>query len=928
MTDIQQRNAARSFAEFWNGKGYEKGEGQQFWTSLLRDVYGIAHPESFISFEEQVKLDHTSFIDGHIRSTKVMIEQKSLGKDLRKAAAQSDGKMLTPFEQAKRYANELPNSQRPRWIIVCNFQEFLVYDLEHPHDDPLSVLLENLDKDYHLLNFLVEDTDEKIIREKELSIEAGRLVGRLYDMLLAQYADPTSPETLRSLNILCVRLVFCMYAEDASLFGKKNMFVNYLRKHSNTVRSALKELFKVLDTKESLRDPYLDEDLAAFPYVHGDLFSDENIEIPRFTPEIITLIEKDCSADFDWSGISPTIFGAVFESTLNPETRRSGGMHYTSVENIHKLIDPLFLDDLKKELEDALAIPIRSKRVKTLKELQDKLASLTFLDPACGSGNFLTETFLSLRKLENEIIRVLRNGDGPQLNMGAEFSPIKVNIKQFYGIEINDFAVTVARTALWISEAQMQKDTEDIIAEPLSYFPLESYQNIIEGDALIIDWDTVVHKDCLNYIIGNPPFIGYSNQSAVQKERMMSVYIDEDGKPYATAGKIDFVAAWYFKASELIQGTDIKAAFVSTNSICQGEQVSSVWRPLFNRFGIHIDFAYRTFVWNSESNMKAHVHCVIVGFSQAPSYKQKFIFTETGQFQIANQINPYLVDDDVVFVDSIRHPLSKVPDMTNGNKPVDGGFFFFTQSEKDDFIRTEPGAEPFIHRVLGSEEYINNIPRFCLWLKDVSPSDLRKLPNTLSRVEAVRSFRMKSTKEATRKSADFPTLFQQIRQPETDFIIVPRVSSERRLYVPMDFVSKDVIVNDSIQFVPDARPFHFGVLTSNVHMAWMRAVAGRLKSDYRYSVSIVYNNFPWPTPSEEQKAKIEQTAQAILDARALYPDSSLADLYDELTMPIELRKAHQANDVAVMAAYGFPKTYTESDIVAALMKMYKDLTDK
>ena len=419
MTDVQQRNAARAFAEFWNGKGYEKGEGQQFWTSLLRDVYGIAHPESFISFEEQVKLDHTSFIDGHIRSTKVMIEQKSLGKDLRKAAAQSDGKMLTPFEQAKRYANELPYSQRPRWIVVCNFQEFLVYDLEHPHDDPLSVLLENLDKDYHLLNFLVEETDEKIIREKELSIEAGRLVGRLYDMLLAQYADPTSPETLRSLNILCVRLVFCMYAEDASLFGKKNMFVNYLRKHSNTVRSALKELFKVLDTKESLRDPYLDEDLAAFPYVHGDLFSDEDIEIPRFTPEIINLIEKDCSADFDWSGISPTIFGAVFESTLNPETRRSGGMHYTSVENIHKLIDPLFLDDLKKELEDALAIPVRSKREKTLKELQDKLASLTFLDPACGSGNFLTETFLSLRKLENEIIRVLRNGDGPQLNMGA-----------------------------------------------------------------------------------------------------------------------------------------------------------------------------------------------------------------------------------------------------------------------------------------------------------------------------------------------------------------------------------------------------------------------------------------------------------------------------------------------------------------------------
>lgn len=924
MTDVQQRNAARSFAEFWNGKGYEKGEGQQFWTSLLRDVYGIAHPESFISFEEQVKLDHTSFIDGHIRSTKVMIEQKSLGKDLRKAAAQSDGNMLTPFEQAKRYANELPNSQRPRWIVVCNFQEFLVYDLEHPHDDPLSVLLENLDKDYHLLNFLVEETDEKIIREKEVSIEAGRLVGRLYDMILAQYADPTSPETLRSLNILCVRLVFCMFAEDASLFGKKNMFVNYLRKHSNTVRSALKELFKVLDTKESLRDPYLDEDLAAFPYIHGELFSEEDIEIPRFTPEIITLIEEDCSANFDWSGISPTIFGAVFESTLNPETRRSGGMHYTSVENIHKLIDPLFLDDLKKELENALAIPVRSKREKALKKLQDKLASLTFLDPACGSGNFLTETFLSLRKLENKIIRVLKNGDGPQLNMGAEFSPIKVNIKQFYGIEINDFAVTVARTALWISEAQMQKNTEDIIAEPLSYFPLESYHNIIEGNALAIDWNDVVCKDRLDYIIGNPPFIGFTYQTDEQKKDFAQIWGNN-------AKTLDFVTCWYKKASEMMCNTPIKAAFVSTNSICQGEQVALLWRPLTKDYGLEIDFAYQPFSWDSESSIKAHVHVVIIGFHcKGVTCSQKRIFTKNGFVEKVERINGYLLNAEDIYVEKRSRPLCQniAAEMFAGGKPTENGNLILSEEEKNELLSKEPLAESFIKPYMMGKDFIERKYRYCLWLVGVNPSVIRQCPSVVKRIEDVRTFRLSSKKEATRAKAETPMYFDEIRYSKTEYVAIPKVSSEQRRYVPIEYLPKEVIPGDKLFVVPEASLFHFGILTSSCHMGWMRTVCGRLELRYSYSNTIVYNNFPWPKPTEEQKAKIKQTAQAILDARALYPDSSLADLYDELTMPIELRKAHQANDAAVMAAYGFPQTYTESDIVATLMKMYKDLTDK
>ena len=715
-----------------------------------------------------------------------------------------------------------------------------------------------------------------------------------------------------------------MYAEDASLFGKKNMFVNYLRKHSNTVRSALKELFKVLDTMESLRDPYLDGDLAAFPYVHGDLFSDEDIEIPRFTPEIINLIEKDCSADFDWSGISPTIFGAVFESTLNPETRRSGGMHYTSVENIHKLIDPLFLDDLKKELEDALAIPVRSKREKTLKELQDKLASLTFLDPACGSGNFLTETFLSLRKLENEIIRVLRNGDGPQLNMGAEFSPIKVNIKQFYGIEINDFAVTVARTALWISEAQMQKNTEDIIAEPLSYFPLESYQNIIEGNALHIDWNDVVPATRLNYIMGNPPFVGARWMGKEQKDDVLEIF----GAKWPGVGDLDYVCCWYKKATDYIKDTHIRCALVSTNSITQGGAVANLWKPLMEDYGVHIDFAWRTFRWDSEASIKAQVHCVIVGFSLCPSTKQKIIFSSVESAKVASTINGYLLDAPNIFIEKRMKPISDVPEICLGGQPIDDGNLTLTEEEKDTLLKKEAQAEPCLRFYMMGKDFIDRKPRYCLWLKGIDPSIIRKCPEVLRRIENVRTFRLASNRTSTIKAAENPMLFGAPFECSSDYVAIPKVSSENRHYIPMDYLSKDIIPGDKLFTMQEASLYHFGIMESNVHMAWMRAICGRLKSDYSYSNTIVYNNFPWPTPSEEQKAKIEQTAQAILDARALYPDSSLADLYDELTMPIELRKAHQANDVAVMAAYGFPKTYTESDIVAALMKKYKDLTDK
>ena len=927
MTDTQQKMAARKFAAYWKDKGYEKGQSQTFWLTLLSDVLGVEDVGSFITFEEQVKLDHTSFIDGIIPSTHVLIEQKSIDKNLKAAIKQSDGSLLSPFQQAKRYAAELPYSQRPRWIVICNFAEFHVYDMERPGGDSEVILLADLEKEYYRLQFLVDTGSEHIKKEMEISLQAGELVGALYDALLKQYKDPSSQSTLQSLNKLCVRLVFCLYAEDAGIFGGKSMFHDYLRDVPvSGIRRALVELFKILDQKPESRDKYLADDnpaLAAFPYVNGGLFNDEDIEIPPFTEELKTLLLENASEDFNWSDISPTIFGAVFESTLNPETRRSGGMHYTSIENIHKLIDPLFLDGLKAEFAEIKEITVDRTRKAKLESFQMKLAGLEFLDPACGSGNFLTETYISLRRLENETLSLLHRGQ-IMLDVG---DPIQVSIGQFYGIEINDFAVTVAKTALWIAESQMMKETEDVVHMSLDFLPLKSYANITEGNALQVDWASVVPKHELNYIMGNPPFVGYSLQSKAQKNDILSVYVDEKGKPYKTAGKIDYVSGWYFKAAQLMQGTAVRTAFVSTNSITQGEQVAGVWKPLYERFGIHIDFAHRTFRWDSEASIKAHVHCVIVGFSNEPNPAPKRIYT-TERYQEVENINPYLLDAPNVFIDSRTNSICNVPQMVYGNKPTDGGFLFLSPEERDELLKREPGTEKFIRQIYGATEYINNKARYCLWLVGASPAELRKSPFIMERVEQVRQFRLNSTKAATQRSADTPTLFQEIRHPDSEYIIIPCHSSETRRYIPFGFVSSNILVNNAVQLIPGGSIYHFGILTSNVHMAWTRAVCGRIKSDYRYSKDVVYNNFPWPTPTDTQKAKIEQTAQAILDARARYPESSLADLYDELTMPPELRKAHQDNDRAVMQAYGFSvRDMTESICVAELMRMYQSLTE-
>ena len=928
MTTAQQQQAARNFAAYWKDKGYEKGESQPFWLSLLRDVYGVEHPEQFIQFEEQVHLDHTSFIDGTIPATHVLIEQKGLGKDLNKPIKQSDGALLNPFEQAKRYILELPVSQHPRWVVTCNFSTFYVYDMERPRGEPEIIELANLEKEYYRLQFLVDAGNEHLKREMEVSIAAGEIVGLLYDAFYKQYANPESEHSLKSLNKLCVRLVFCLYAEDAGIFGHHGMFHDYLKGFDTRgLRKGLVDLFRVLDTKLQDRDPYLKDDnpeLAAFPYVNGGLFSDENIEIPPFTDEIRNLLLEKASENFNWSEISPTIFGAVFESTLNPETRRSGGMHYTSIENIHKVIDPLFLDELKAELDEICANPVERTRTAKLRVFQRKLASLTFLDPACGSGNFLTETYLSLRRLENKILLELSHG---QVTMyTASESPIQVSISQFYGIEINDFAVTVAKTALWIAESQMMKETEKILLVPLEFLPLKTNAFIVEGNALRVDWESVVPKSKLNYIMGNPPFVGYSLQSKEQKSDILSIYVDEKGKPYKTAGKIDYVAGWYYKAAKLMQNTPIRTAFVSTNSITQGEQVAGVWKPLFEQFGIHIDFAYQTFRWDSEASAKAHVHCVIVGFSVAVNTNSKKLFIGD-KLHLSNNINAYLMDAPNVFIESRNTPLNGVLSMSSGGKPVEGGYYIFTDDEKNAFLKKEPSAQTYFRKFVGSDDFINGYTRWCLWLHDVSPSDIRKLPECMKRVNSVHDYRLESKKAATRAAAATPMSFMEIKRPVGKFLIVPEVSSQRRKYVPLGFSDKEMICSNKVRFVSNATMYHFGILTSNVHMAWMRAVCGRLKSDYSYSINVVYNNFPWPTPTEQQKAKIEQTAKAILDARALYPDSSLADLYDDLTMPPELRKAHQANDRAVMDAYGFIKgtaaRTSESACVAELMKLYQ-----
>ncbi|MBQ3443113.1 MAG: class I SAM-dependent DNA methyltransferase [Selenomonadaceae bacterium] len=902
-------NDIKKFVAQWSGRGYEKGEMQLFWLALLRDVFNIAEPEKFIRFEVPVKLKHTGFIDAFLPDTKVIIEQKSLSENLSQEKSQSDGSTLTPYEQAQRYGNSLPYSMRPRWIVVCNFAEFLIYDME-TLAEPTKIFLDELPEKFHALDFLVDKTKNKLRIELELSLKAGEIVGKLYDALHAQYLNPNNEHSLASLNKLCVRLVFCLYAESSGIFGKHKIFRDWLE-GSRNIRQDLILLFDVLNTPLDARDPYLDDTLKKFPFVNGGLFAGA-IEIPNFTPEIKNLLLEEASSGFNWAGISPTIFGAVFESTLNPATRRAAGMHYTSLDNIHKVIAPLFLNDLHEEFQ---IIKTSSRnRKKNLLAFQDKLATLKIFDPACGSGNFLTESYLSLRRLENEVIKELF---GSQIQLGELVNPIKVSIGQFFGIEINDFAVAVAQTALWIAELQMIQETQQIIHRDLDFLPLKSYSNIHEGNSLQTDWASVAPE--IDYIIGNPPFIGARIMNAAQKADLINVF---DG--WKNVGNLDYVSGWYKKAVDFSSSKNIRAAFVSTNSICQGDSVATLWKPLFN--DIHIDFAHRTFRWDSESTQKAHVHCVIVGFSSAPTDKPKVIFDGDKKI-FATNINAYLLDAPNIFVESRPNHLQDfVPAIGIGNKPIDDGNYLFTFDEMIDFIAREPNSQKYFRKWYGAREFINNEPRYCLLLKDCPPNELKRMPLVYQRVKNVRDFRLASKSTSTRKLADKPTRFHVENFPTGNYLLIPRVSSENRRYVPIGFMNPNDLASDSVHIVPNATLYHFGILTSSIHMAWLRTVGGRLEVDYRYSKNIVYNNFVWCEPSTAQRHAIELSAQRILDVRAKYPDSSFAELYDKVTIPYELRQAHRANDRAVATAYGLENLLDdESAIAVEMLKLYDNL---
>ena len=935
-----RQQAAREFVKTWSSdkKGREDPDRQTFWNDLLQRVYGIDNYYDYITYEKdvQVKADGkvtTRRIDGYIPSTKTMVEMKGKNiKDLSKPIIQSGGDELTPFEQAKRYANFLPNSEQPRWILVSNFNEIDIHDMEHPLDEPKVIKLEDLPKKIKSLEFMVDANQQQVIDEKQLSVDAGNLVAKIYNELTNAYAagrgiDVNEPRIQRSLNMLIVRLVFLLYADDSNLFGKEDIFQNFIeRRESRDIRRDLSELFKVLDQSEEQRDPYLDDEFNQFAYVNGGMFSDENVIIPQFTDELKRLIVEDAGRGFDWSGISPTIFGAVFESTLNPGTRRSGGMHYTSIENIHKVIDPLFLNDLHDEFDKIQNMGNRKQRVTRAKEFRDKLGKLKFFDPACGSGNFLTETYLSLRKMENECLRIIVGNQG-SLALNDESEP-KVKIQNFYGIEINDFAVSVARTAMWIAESQMWEQTKDITFANKDFLPLDSNDSIYEGNALHIDWKEIVEPYELNYIMGNPPFIANNGRVSGDKgssANTMNKEQKEDRKEIfgAKGSVLDYVACWFKKASDYMKGTTISSAFVSTNSITQGQQAVALFEDLFAD-GIVINFAYQSFKWNSEASTSGVVFVVIIGFSYHEA-DDKLLFTENRMITASN-INAYLKDSPNEFIKKRRKPLNSKLNMIRGSQPTDHGNLILSQKEATQLLSKYEELKPYIRRFMMGNDFINNKVRYCLWLKDADPKIIKTIPEVKQRVSAVKSFRTGSSKAATRKKAETPYLFDEIKNCSTNFLAMPIVSSGNRKYIPVGYLSPKIIAGNKLFEAENATLYDFGIITSIVHMAWTRETCSWYGPSYSYSNTIVFNNFPWPTIDDKQKDKITNTAQAILDARNLYPDNSLSDLYDPLTMPIELRRAHKANDKAVLKAYGLKPSATEAEIVQHLFKMYEQLT--
>lgn len=933
------KKEAKDFVKRWQkrlgaipaGSNNEQQDTQKFWVDLLINVLGIPSNtiDSFVDFERKVRGRR---IDVFVSDHNFLCEQKSWGIDLDKPEPRNGG-METPLQQAMWYARHLPYSERPRWVMTCNFGTFRLYDLdnERPEDTVQEFSLEELQDSLYLLSFLTSNETSRLHKEQQLSIEAGAYVSRLYDALAKQYhhieeKDELAQEEQRSLNVLITRIIFLLYAEDADLLQSHQAFGRYCEGDPAKLRRKLVDLFEAIDTPLEQRDEYMDEDLAAFPYVNGGLFADSSIIVPQMTSEILEAI-TDASQDFDWREISGVIFGGVFEGTLNPETRHAGGMHYTSVENIERCLRPLFLDELWDKLHEAEGEKTAAKRKQALARLHDKVASITIGDPACGSGNFLTEAYRQLRTIENRIIEdelSEETGNAGQTSLVvAQDSPVRVSLDQLYGIEINDFAVSVAKTALWITEEQMLRKTQEIyVGYDFDFLPLRSLSNLHEGNALKTDWSEVFPDD-LTYLVGNPPFLGARNQSKEQKAELLEVF---DGAK--NAGNIDYCGAWYMKAARFTQGKRTRCALVSTNSICQGEQVANLWKPLHD-LGIHIDFAHNTFRWDNEAADRAHVFCVIVGFSRENCEKRLYVHDTPDTAEVkkaAKSINAYLSDAPDAFIWNRNKPICDVPKIGIGNKPIDGGFYLFADEEKTDLLNREPGAKSYFHRWIGSREFLHGESRWCLYLGDATFAELKELPRCRERIEAVREYRLASKSVPTRKLADRPAHFHVENMPKGNSIVVPKVSSERRRYIPMGFVGPETLCSDLVFLIPNASLYHFGILQSQFHNAWMRTVAGRLKSDYRYSGGIVYNNFVWPEPTESQREEVERCAQAVLDARDAQEGATLADMYDpknETFFP-ELMAAHKALDTAVEAAYGVDFGGDEEKIVAHLFNLYAE----
>ena len=858
----------QEFVKTWENKGDETADKATYWNTLLH-LLGVSQDQidsgSYIQYEKRVNWKREEHfhgsIDAYIPSVKVLIEQKSNGVDLFTPEDRPNGghtEKITPFEQARRYDNNLPANEKASFLVLCNFKQMVVYDVRQSLDQkPVVLNLADFPKSLSLLSFLVKPArDEALEKEKQISIEAGNLVSKMHHELLKifdNYPDVDSAKATQSINMLCVRLVFCLYAEDAGLFSGKEQFYDYLKDiEPNRIGVALKALFEVLDTKLPERikdDPFWNTEnpkLARFPYVNGGLFRDKDLIIPPFTPELKTILLHDMSRGFDWSTISPTIFGAVFESTLNPQTRRQGGMHYTSVENIHKVIDPLFLNGLKAELEQIKQYKEPRTIRKKARAFQDKLSKLTFLDPACGSGNFLTETFICLRRLENEAIR-LETGGESLLDVGQAQDYIKVSIQQFYGIEINDFAVSVAKTALWIAEDQMMKETQSLFyGADWDFLPLKTYTKIHEDNALRVDWDEIVNADRGNlprikvdFIMGNPPFVGPQKLDNAQKADQKAIL----GK-FKRFGMLDYVACWYKKAADYMQNAKTEAALVSTNSITQGSQVPVLWKPLFEQ-GIHFNFAYRSFKWSNDTKHSAQVICVILGFSYV-DHKVKYIY-DGDHVVKTKEISPYLTASPTVFVEAHSKPLGKQSGMMKGIDFADGGNYTFTTKEKDEFLTKEPGATKYMHPYLMGRDFLYNKPRYCLWLIHANPSDLKKLPLVKERIQQVYDFR------AGRKSRDmqafkdrpmFPVWLRYYSFKHSHPALAIPIVSAPRDYVPMAYVDQNTICGGKLFLFENCSKYEFGVLESAIHTKWFKLLCTRLGQGLTYSNTMIYNNFP------------------------------------------------------------------------------------